>query len=748
MTPTEKVERLRAMLAQVAQDRIGAIEIPGRTAAGAAFESLAESADLETLSEEQAKAVSALGKMRDGQEQRITPPEVDVLEAIVMPRERPVVFVRNGTYDDVESPWTHLNAGSARAIVNPVLTSIGRIEVPNMPWVPYGGTGFIVGSDLLMTNRHVARLFCEGVGRTGLVYRAGDAAVDFKREENTPADDRSLYFTVREVVMVHPFWDMAILRVEGLPATVEPLTLSVAEPEALAGEEVVAIGYPARDDRNDLALQDRIFKRKFNVKRLQPGRVRVRDRIRSFENVVEAMTHDSSTLGGNSGSAIVHAKTGEVVGLHFAGVYLKANYAVPSYELARDSRVVDAGVKFAKTVPFTSGWDDAWRRVGESPADGGGTPATTTDTAGTATTSPAVDAARAASAAGGAATFTIPLNVTVSMGTPSLVGGPGGAAIMVPTAGGALVEAPRMQVPVIFDGLEHREGYRPDFLGGTPIPLPARTALGRTVTAKLEDGSDELKYHKFSVVMHRGRRLALLTAANVDWRGDSRLIDGRKPTRPELTGIPQGTAEEWVMDWRIPEEHQLPDVFFTKDRGSFDKGHLVRRDDVAWGPSFEDIQMSNGDTYHTTNCSPQTSAFNQSSRGEDNWGKLENLIQKETSAEKATVFSGPVLAANDPIFEGRSVSGPVKVRIPRKFWKIVVVRGDAGPEAYGFVLKQDLSDVQMRPEEFAVPARWERFMQPIAEIEKLLKGLVSLDVLRPFDAFDSSEGVRMRSQLS
>ena len=746
MQPTEKIERLKAMLAQVAQDRIGAIELPGRTAAGAAFESLAEPENLETLSEAQSTAASALGMMKDGQEQRITPPELDVLEAIIMPRERPVVFVRDGTYEDVEAPWTHLNDATARAVVNPLLPSIGRIEVPNMPWVPYGGTGFVVGPDLLMTNRHVARLFCEGIGRTRLVYRAGDAAVDFKREVNTKADDRSLYFTVRAVVMIHPFWDMAILRVEGLPPAIKPLTLAVAEPEALSGEAVVAVGYPARDDRNDLALQDRIFKSTFNVKRLQPGRIRVREKIRSFENVVDAITHDTSTLGGNSGSAIVHAKTGEVVGLHFAGVYLKANYAVPAYELARDSRVVDAGVKFAKSVPSTSGWDDAWRRV-ESVGGAATAPEPTATTTGTATTSPAAGAS-AASATAAAATFTIPLNVTISIGTPSLAGAGGGAILVPSAAGAAVVEAPRMQVPVIYDGLEHREGYRPDFLGGTPIPLPARTPLGRTVSAKLEDGSDELKYHKFSVVMHRGRRIALLTAANVDWRAESRLVDGRKLTRAELSGVPQGTAEEWVMDWRIPEEHQLPDIFFTKDRASFDKGHLVRRDDVAWGTTFEDVQMSNGDTYHTTNCSPQTAAFNRSSDGEDNWGDLEKLIQKETRAEKATVFGGPVLAANDPIFHGLSLGGPVKVRIPRKYWKIVVVEGDAGPEAYGFVLKHDLSDVQMRPEEFAVPARWERFMKPIVEIEALLKGLVSLDGLKAFDAFGGSEGVRMRSQLS
>ena len=46
------------------------------------------------------------------------------------------------------------------------------------------------------------------------------------------------------------------------------------------------------------------------------------------------MTHDASTLGGNSGSAVIDIDSGDIVALHFAGEYLKANYAVPMYELA------------------------------------------------------------------------------------------------------------------------------------------------------------------------------------------------------------------------------------------------------------------------------------------------------------------------------------------------------------------------------------------------------------------------------
>ena len=82
------------------------------------------------------------------------------------------------------------------------------------------------------------------------------------------------------------------------------------------------IGYPALDPRNTADLQNRIFGGIFNVKRLQPGKLREPRDIRSFGHPVAAVTHDSSTLGGNSGSAVVDVGEGHVVALHFAGRYL------------------------------------------------------------------------------------------------------------------------------------------------------------------------------------------------------------------------------------------------------------------------------------------------------------------------------------------------------------------------------------------------------------------------------------------
>jgi endonuclease G len=734
MTRSEKIARLKTMLRQIAT------EAPLESLA---LERAAPPAGLEVLAAP-GKPVGGADAAREGiqkvmtdREADVSDHELDALEAIVMKEGRPVVFIRNNRFDDLPNPWTHLNEAAVRQRLQALFTSIGRVDLPNSVQLPYGGTGFVVGPNLVMTNRHVAELFTDGLGSRGLLFRTGDAAIDFKREVDTPDDDRTAYLQVRDVPMIHPYWDMALLRVDGLTQDHLPLRLSVARPEDMTNRDVVAVGYPARDGRNDLSVQDRIFERRYDVKRLQPGKLRRRETIRSFESSVSAVTHDSSTLGGNSGSAVVDVATGEVVGLHFAGVYLKANYAVPTYELARDARVVDAGLNFAGRLPATHDWDGAWARVdGEQPRV-----SAPSDT-------------QAARVDGETATWTIPIRVSVSLGIPAL--GPRAAAVLVaPAAAAASGGAPaaveaRMQVPVIYPDLESRQGYRPDFLDlpdGEEVPLPELTTTGRKVVAKLEDGSPELKYHRFSVVIHKKRRLALFTASNVDWRPASRQINGRKPSRRQLTELDDNAHEKWVTDPRIPDGQQLPDVFYTKGGGAFDKGHIVRRDDVAWGDTFEEMQKGNGDTYHTTNCSPQVAGFNRSASGEDNWGDLENLVQKETKAETVCVFAGPALDDADRVFRGRDERGPVSVQIPRKFWKVVVANGDDGPRAYGFVLEQDLSDVPLEvPLEFAVPQPWKRYMQSIADIEGMLHGWVKLTWLKEHDGIESEEGRRIGNQ--
>jgi hypothetical protein len=165
------------------------------------------------------------------------------------------------------------------------------------------------------------------------------------------------------------------------------------------------------------------------------------------------------------------------------------------------------------------------------------------------------------------------------------------------------------------------------------------------------DGRTRVDYEHFSVVLHRERRMAIYTASNVDWIKEHRFGE---LTRKDLTGLKDGEIEKWVSDPRLPAAWQLPDTFYTKDRKSFDKGHLVRRDDVCWGATTEEVIRANGDSFHVTNCSPQRSDFNRSAEDDRAWGDLE---PDPARGHRCCVFSGPVFDDVDPEFEDVT-SGP------------------------------------------------------------------------------------------
>lgn len=344
---------------------------------------------------------------------------------------------------------------------------------------------------------------------------------------------------------------------------------------------------------------------------------------------------------------------------------------------------------------------------------------------------------QATSAQGTSLVVPLQLNITLGLGAQAAVQQVARRLRAVP-AGDFEVEKMKLQIPVIYDGLDEREGFDSNFLeldNGLRVEMPALTASGRSVAAPLLDGSGNvLRYHKFSVIVHKKRRLPLITASNVDWRPARRARDesGKAFTREALTGISGFVGEQWVLDERIDATHQLPDTFYTNDQNAFDKGHIVRRDDVCWGDSFEDMQMANGDTYHVTNCTPQIEGFNRGTSGEENWGDFESEIQKITKKQQVIIFAGPILAANDRWFKGKDDSGPVRIQVPASFWKVVVAKGDDGrPEVYGFLLEQDVTDITKEKLKFS--ETWEPAKRSIANIEKMLRGWVDLAGLEQYD---------------
>ena len=143
-----------------------------------------------------------------------------------------------------------------RKNIEAAIPSVGRIEVPK-GFRPYAGTGFVVGDNLLMTNRHVAQIFASGVGTKMLKFDPGQiAGIDFLREVPAAGKPDPVFLEIVEVVMIHPYWDMALLRTKSpLPVQHQPLKLSTKTPQDLAGRNVVVIGYPAKDQRSNLKVQ-------------------------------------------------------------------------------------------------------------------------------------------------------------------------------------------------------------------------------------------------------------------------------------------------------------------------------------------------------------------------------------------------------------------------------------------------------------------------------------------------------------
>ncbi len=288
----------------------------------------------------------------------VAAPAMQVLEAIVLPGLRPVLDVIDDTFEDPGPLFPVLQ--KRRAEVSKATRAIGRVNLVGMPGRKYGGTAFIVGQDLMMTNRHVAALFAMGVGwGRRLAFAPGRSAEIDLKQELKPS--RSVPLQVERVELIHPYWDMALLRVRGLPTDHLRLKLASSPPASLQGHEVAIIGYPALDTRNDLQVQLEVFRGVFEHKRLQPGFLMGMRPVESYGRVVEALAHDCSTLGGNSGSCVLDVASGLVLGLHFAGVYLDANFAVPAWELARDARVVDCGVGSEPArQPDTPPWSGLW----------------------------------------------------------------------------------------------------------------------------------------------------------------------------------------------------------------------------------------------------------------------------------------------------------------------------------------------------------------------------------------------------
>ncbi|HYI51096.1 MAG TPA: DNA/RNA non-specific endonuclease [Microbacterium sp.] len=253
-------------------------------------------------------------------------------------------------------------------------------------------------------------------------------------------------------------------------------------------------------------------------------------------------------------------------------------------------------------------------------------------------------------------------------------------------------------------------GYDAGFLGvdvGMPQPFGARALVA-------------LPYLRFTVILDTRRRLAAVTAVNID--GGT------------LQDLPR--TGDWDLDPRVPADHQAGPALYADN--DLDRGHLVRRRDPGWG-SVAEARAATEATFVYPNAAPQASVFNQS---KDLWVGLEDHVLQyaDSTDQRVSVFTGPVLDPDDPLYRG--------IRIPRRFWKVaawVVTSPGRAPvlSAAGFILDQsDL--IPSGDAASAIPplGSFRTFQVPIADIARLTE--IDFGPLHAGDVMPPGEGLADR----
>lgn len=290
-------------------------------------------------------------------------------EAIILAELRPAYFVRKEGIDlnnDVEGDLDLVDLIKTNIDrLNTVCNSVGRVDLLHHWTHNFGGTGFLVGDDLAVTNRHVANMFGEAVWN-GFRFRRGrfgeqmEARLDYCHFHNSQDRKRAEVEEILYIAKDHEP-DFALLKVKNLDDTA-PLDLS--QDNVQAGHPVAVIGYPASDgERNERDLMDELFGGVYEVKRFAPGFVtgRLDDKI--------VLLSDYSSLGGNSGSPVCSLETGNIVGLHFAGRFKENNYAIDADILdaaRRQVRLVHESLALPPETPAT-GVEETRGRNGYDP---------------------------------------------------------------------------------------------------------------------------------------------------------------------------------------------------------------------------------------------------------------------------------------------------------------------------------------------------------------------------------------------
>src|SRR5436305_8950900 len=549
-------------------------------------------------------------------------------------------------------------------------------------------TGFMVSPRLLLTNEHVF----------GSADEAAPSVAEFNyRFDVAGRPEASYRFRLRP--------DLFFFNDETLD-----FALVAIEPQSVdEGVALSAFGY-----HRLIADRGKVLLKEWMTVIQHPGGARRQFAIRENQCVADedpdVIWYKSDTAQGSSGSPVLNDSF-QVVALHHAGIarqdeqknfVLKNGQKVKTMQDADDSEfdwIANAGIRVSRicaTVAQQQQDRNGYLAELKAAMQGGDVLSNAYQNA-DATTGETMNPLINFNKTGNGnrivlGTLVLELNVggvAAQAGVSSAVAQPQPA-----LTDGSSDDVETLKEPIIDTNYKSRAGFNTKFLGiETPLP-----GFDEGLAVPMKDGRKVIPYEHFSVVLHKDRKLAIFTASNVDGSAKAKRPEaGKDYTRKGLTGLNDNQQEKWVLDPRVDAEFQIPDEFYDKDNGAFDKGHIVRREDVCFGKSYAQVRRANGDTFHVTNCSPQRGNFNRSNL-QGIWGNLENYIGAQADKEQYCIFAGPVLSPKDKTFVGSQ-----RVKLPSKFWKVVCALKDKKLQVFAFVLEQDVKD---SPLEFQVDAEW------------------------------------------
>ena len=460
-----------------------------------------------------------------------------------------------GRNDLVDAP-RFLEAG-ARAS-----RSVGRIRIRSSSGEPRGfGTGFLISPRLLLTNNHVLRQ--SSAARTSIVEFDVHEGPD-----GSPATPSAFSLQPDDFFVTNREFDFTLVAVasdanDGIPLqSFGSNRAHVGDDPILVEERVNIIQHPG-GRMKQAALRDNV----------------VTDLLPAF------LHYRADTEPGSSGSPVFNDQW-QLVALHHSGVPRRdANGNV----LSRDGSiwreemgdqaidwVANEGVRLSRILEFIRETtlasstaerlrDELFNSIAREGAVPMPKPAQDPHRG-----SQDVAATHLATPTANGVTLTIPLQINISLGAVSTPVAAPSASVPAAVVTDSLPQEEAVSIDPDYDD---REGYDPEFLGRgeREVPLPKLSAVQRRAAARRVhvlpgDDQHELKYHHYSVVMNGRRRLAFFTAVN---------IDGKKAR--EITR----ERDKWFFDPRISRDEQIGNELYASN--PFDRGHLVRRLDPAWG---------------------------------------------------------------------------------------------------------------------------------------------------------------------